>query len=95
MSQHSKISPSSIQRVALCPGSYQRSMNAPDDTNIYAQRGTAAHSLLEQAINDPGLDLNTLIEWHDKETGITLDVNDIAGVKIGLDYIRTRQQEAE
>lgn len=53
MASHSFISPSSLPRVALCPGSLLASIQAPRSiSNAAADRGTALHDEAEKILRD-------------------------------------------
>lgn len=47
MSDHAKLSPSSAKRWLNCPGSISACEDLPDDSSIYADEGTFAHSIAE------------------------------------------------
>lgn len=52
MAKHSRIGASSSERWLECPGSVPLSEQAPDQrSSIYADEGTAAHTLAEKALN--------------------------------------------
>ena len=44
---HSFVSPSSLERAMLCPASPSLCEGLPDEKSVYAEEGTAFHSLLE------------------------------------------------
>lgn len=47
MSYHAKLSPSSAHRWLNCPASVKLSEDAPNESSVYAEAGTLAHSLAE------------------------------------------------
>jgi hypothetical protein len=50
MSGHAKLSPSSSSRWLNCPGSVAASVGIANESSVYADEGTFAHSVAEQAI---------------------------------------------
>ena len=44
---HSFMSPSALHRALVCPASVTMCKDLPDETSVYAEEGTAFHSLLE------------------------------------------------
>jgi len=46
-SEHSKYSPSSMDRIISCPFSVKACENIPNETSIYSEEGTCAHSVGE------------------------------------------------
>lgn len=49
------IRASSMQRVAICPGSHAATYDLPSDTNAAAERGTRIHDYLAKLVHLPGL----------------------------------------
>ena len=91
MGDHARLSPSAAERWTLCPGSVELCETQPNTSSSYAQRGTAAHKLLEDLllgdiaieVVHPGIELE----------GITLQADDISAVKVAYDYILKRYEE--
>lgn len=86
---HSKFSASASERWLACPGSIVLSEGKPDSTSIYAARGTAAHSLLEQALLDGVHVIAATVPTMDVD-GHTVEIDDelIGNVNWALDHIR-------
>lgn len=57
--KHSRIGPSSAKRWIACPASVQRSEGVSNESNSFAQHGTAAHTLAEHVMVT-GVDPRTL-----------------------------------
>lgn len=51
MSTHAKLSPSSAHRWMRCPGSVQQSEGIPDTSSSYAEEGTRAHAIAQNALD--------------------------------------------
>lgn len=49
---HAKLSPSSGERWSNCPGSPRMSKDIPNKTSVYADEGTAAHTLGEKCLRN-------------------------------------------
>jgi len=63
MSNHSLLSPSSSERWLKCPPSVRLSEGIKDETSIYAEEGTDAHTLCEYKVDKAlGLDVKNPIE---------------------------------
>lgn len=79
------IRPSSLPRLALCPGSKDASKHIPDPGSEYAQRGTDLHAAIQGALKLPdNLEtLEKLYEWCD-------DVNDYM---MAVQIVRTIRRE--
>lgn len=85
---------SSAYRWMNCPGSAKAAIGLPDKSNIYAERGTVAHALLEMALV---MDLGEEdLWWYDGKhmpdatvPQIKIDEEMIRGVGHALDYIRS------
>jgi Protein of unknown function (DUF2800) len=86
--QHSEWSPSGFKQIMLCPGSKVLQAGAPRTTSSYAAEGTAAHSLLTQALNAGNPARHYL---GDKITadGMTFEVDDDMArhVQVCIDYV--------
>ncbi len=63
MTEHStKIGGSSAARAIACPGSIPLSAKAPrQETSEFAALGTALHNCMERILEDPELDIHTLV----------------------------------
>lgn len=48
--QHATLAPSAAHRWTRCPGSVALEARVPDETNVHAEEGTAAHELAETAL---------------------------------------------
>lgn len=51
--KHAKLSPSSSSRWLNCPGSVRASEGFPDESSVFADEGTFAHSIAERALSTP------------------------------------------
>lgn len=45
--KHAPFAPSSLSRIAACPGSYKACLGLPEEQSEYAKEGTLAHSIAE------------------------------------------------
>lgn len=50
MSEHALFSPSSFDRLFLCPASHALTKDMPNETSVYAERGTRLHALAESLL---------------------------------------------
>lgn len=57
MSDHHPFSPSSLERLAICPGSYKLSLGVQREDNEYSTEGTMLHECVEK--NTPNLETLT------------------------------------
>lgn len=89
MGDHARLSPSGGSRWYHCPASVAREAGIPDKDNPDSLRGTAAHALLEAAVKGAAaLDVAEMIGMHcDAGTGVTLDAEDIAAVRVAFDHV--------
>jgi len=85
MSEHSPIGASSAHRFMACPGSVELSKHAPEQPqNVYAARGTAAHTVLEKCLYEP----NNQWDYEGMEyEGGELNEEDIQAVEDAIEYI--------
>jgi len=97
--QHAKLSPSAAYRWFECSGSVAAQAGMPDDSNVYAREGTAAHSLGELSLTT-GLSPDKYIgrvfdvPYRDKDgteqvQSFTVDHDMAANVKVYTDYCRS------
>lgn len=98
MSDHSSLGASGSRRWMNCAGSINLSKDAPPDRgSVYADAGTAAHSIMERCLLNvvrPELFLNTIIQVEDMDTPISVDEEMCEAVSVVLDYVAARQSEA-
>ena len=77
MSAHARLSPSGAHRWMACPGSVVLEADYPDEGSVYADEGTAAHTLASWCLID-GLDadqyLGTVIEVGERKFTVTDDM---------------------
>jgi hypothetical protein len=81
-----------------CAGSINLSGQAPPDSgSVYADAGTAAHSIMERCLTAavrPELFLDTIIQTGDMGTPVTVDEEMCEAVGVVLDYVEARKSEA-
>lgn len=89
MAKHAKLSPSSAARWMTCVGSVKLSEGFPDTSSIYADEGTAAHTLAEKCFvqdKDAKFFVGTVINVG--ELVFSVDEEMAAYVQVYLDYVR-------
>lgn len=89
MSTHARLSPSSAHRWMHCYGSVKLSEQFPETSSVYADEGTAAHTLAERALTyskDAAFFIGETITVG--ETGFVVDEDMAAAVQMYLDYVR-------
>lgn len=93
MSGHARLSPSGAHRWMACPGSVVLEADYPDTGSVYADEGTAAHTLASWCLID-GLDadqyLGTVINVGERKFAVT---DDMAGHV--QDYVKLVREYAE
>ena len=88
---HAKLGASGSDRWMNCPGSIRTAHGLPDTTSIYAQEGTAAHSLAERALRK-GLDCDV---WLDTQIdGINVDEDMVGAVQVFVDLVHQQIENA-
>lgn len=94
---HAILSPSGAKRWMACPGSVKASIGAPDSPSVYADRGTAAHHVLNLVLQDFTLDPRSYIGQSFKLDNMahTIEFNaeDAAAVLIARNYVARRLKE--
>ena len=70
MAAHALLSPSAAERWINCPASVYISKDIPDEGSVYADEGTAAHTLMELA----GKDYFNGFQWDAIQTTLALKV---------------------
>lgn len=92
MSDHARLSPSSRQRWALCPGSVNKSEGYPDVSGPSAKDGTHSHTLLEHCIKRNIVDARGLVgeTLTDDDGSFIVDIQRADRVNVALDYIKSR-----
>jgi len=91
MSNHSRLSPSSRHRWALCPGSVREEAKFPDDkSSPSAVDGTHSHTLLEYCIKNDLCDPTTKVgaKLKDDYGEFVVTIDRANRVKVAIDYIR-------
>lgn len=101
MSGHAKLSPSSAYRWFVCPGSVRETAHLPDDSNVYARQGTAAHTLGERCLKTgsdaakwifPATGSNIAVDYEEdgvkKRQIFQVDEEMADAVQVYLDYVR-------
>lgn len=97
---HSKLSPSSAHRWIECPGSIRESEGTPNTSSVFADEGTAAHTLAELCLRQ-GTDAVDFLGGHvDVKTGkvyrseglgdrvFTIDDEMVDAVQVYVDTVR-------
>ena len=85
MSSHATLSPSGASRWMPCPGSIALTKGMPDEGSVYAEWGTAAHSLAEVCLTentDPAAYEGRVFD------GVEVDGEMVECVKKYADYVR-------
>jgi hypothetical protein len=90
MGAHAKFSPSGASIWVNCPGALVLQDTAPDGTSEHAERGTAAHELLELKLTGRATPVG-----HKMSNGIVLDEEDLAAVNIAVDYINDQVEDGD
>lgn len=96
MSTHSKLSPSSRHRWALCPGSVREETKYPDNAGAAALDGTRSHALLEFCLKtkaDPIGFIGTTVSLGDDS--FTVDRERAERVAVAWNYVQGRPYEVE
>jgi hypothetical protein len=60
--EHAKVSPSKLQRIVDCPGSFQLTQSMESQQSVYAAEGTLLHLAVEVYLKKNKLDLSRLNE---------------------------------
>lgn len=87
--KHAKLSPSSAHRWLVCPGSVALCETVPNTSSVYADTGTAAHSLAEMCFaqsKDAKDFIGTDIPVG--ELVVPVDEDMASAVQVYLDYVR-------
>ena len=90
MGAHAKFSPSGASIWSNCPGAIALQSSAPDSSSEHAERGTAAHELLELKLTGRAVPVGSKMS-----NGIVLDEEDIAAVNIAVDYINEQVEDGD
>lgn len=94
MTIHAELGASSSHRWINCPGSINLSQEMPDTSSVYADEGTAAHTVAERALRK-GLNadvwLDTIIKVGDQDITVTEEMCD--AVQVYLDFVRALLSE--
>lgn len=85
---HSTVVGGSTASIRLaCNASRVEEQKAPRDTNVYADRGTALHHVVEQALNDDMTDAQVLREF----TGVAIKLRDMVHtIDLDADLLRKK-----
>jgi hypothetical protein len=93
---HAKLSPSAAHRWMECPGSIAACAGIPSTSSVFADEGTAAHTLCETCLRD-NLDadamIGSMIPVGDSEYPVTEEMAE--SVQAYLDYVRPLYEGAE
>ena len=92
---HSALGASSSYRWLACPGSVRLSVGLPTVSSVYAEEGTAAHSLGETCLKhnrDPRRHVSKLIPVNGHEYDVTEEMAE--AVKLYVDTVRADLAEA-
>lgn len=84
MSTHAILGASGAHRWRRCPGSVRLSEGQPDVTSVYAQEGTAAHVIAEDALRH-GRNADQYVGHVEDDVTITAEIAD--GVQVYLDAV--------
>lgn len=82
---HARLSPSASSIWMKCAGMPYLTQDLPDTPSVYAERGTAAHELLEHAISGK-IDKLPEKTWL-ASNRVMLNAEDIEAVKVAHDYL--------
>src|SRR5690606_7127565 len=100
---HAKLGASNSERWMNCPGSVKAEAGLPETDSIYAQEGTAAHTLIEMAFvhkKDPNFWIEKLFDVESEAnpgTYVRIEVDEemVAAARIWLDHIRPIADRAD
>ena len=92
---HATWAPSSCTRNLACPGNLallEQVQRKPAVSSVYADYGTVAHTLSEQRLRNPDLDLDAFVGHTDvsNDHSITVDEEMVVIVQEYVDYIESR-----
>lgn len=73
MAAHALLSPSAAERWINCPASVFLNKDIPDEGSVYADEGTAAHTLMELA----GKEYFNGFEWDSIKTALAVKISDM------------------
>ena len=91
MSDHARFSPSSAKRWMTCPGSIALCRDIPNPSSIYADDGTASHTVASRALTykkDAAFFIGEEIQAGDRV--FTVDAERAGFVQLYLDEVRSR-----
>ncbi|MFU1607371.1 DUF2800 domain-containing protein [Sulfitobacter pontiacus] len=92
-SEHSRVGPSSVHRVILCPGSVAMCDMAPErEATFYSAEGSVAH-LVRELCSRFGLELELFLGNKVTEDGFEIEVTEemIDALRPGLEWIEERK----
>lgn len=98
MAGHDSESPSSLQQKMLCPGSGAAQRGLPDTYSTSSLKGTAAHQILEQALqgsdhllgcDDLSVDVATP-DADESSKVVRLDGDDLSAIRKAYDYVQSK-----